>query len=126
MNTHPQTTTHPETATARVTLLMTPTEKKALFAKASEEGFGVSEYLRRKAFDHEPNLDALVNAVRESTKKALNAIDLAFASIDNRERNAGAREAEIRAKAAAEFDSWTPEQRSAVAHLFDAQKDGTP
>lgn len=126
MNAHPQTTTSPETATARVTLLMTPTEKKALFAKANEEGFGVSEYLRRKAFDQEPNLDALVNAVRESTKKALNAVDLAIASITNRERNAAAREDEIRAKAAAEFNSWTPEQRGAVARLFDAQKDGTP
>lgn len=40
-----------ETATARVTILMTPSEKRSLFSRAKHAGFeSVGAYLRAKAF----------------------------------------------------------------------------
>jgi hypothetical protein len=44
----------PENATARVTVLMTPSEKRDLFARAKREGFdSVGAYMRRKVFEGE-------------------------------------------------------------------------
>jgi hypothetical protein len=109
-----------ESATARVTLLMTPTEKGALLVKAAHEGLSVSEYLRRKAFGQEPDLDALVCAAHASNERALRVVDHALANIATRKRNAAKREAQVRAKAAREFESWTPGQKDAVSRVLGA------
>lgn len=120
MNIHARTEkpTKSENATARVTLLMTPTEKETLLVRAAQEGLGMSEYLRRKAFGQEPDLDAFVNALRESTGRAVKALDRALANMASRERNAAKRDAQARAKAANEFASWTSEQKNAVSRML--------
>lgn len=113
------TTDKPEKATARVTLLMTPTEKETLFAKAAEEGFdSVGEYLRRKAFDHDPDLDALVAEVRESAARAVQAVNRSIELVESRARSAAEHASKVRAEAAAQFAAWTPEQKRAVSELF--------
>jgi hypothetical protein len=109
-----------ERSTARVTLLMTPTEKEALLVKAAQEGLSVSEYLRRKAFGQESDLDALVCAVHASSERALKVVDQALTNMAIRERNAAKREAQVRAKAASEFESWTPGQKNAVSRVLGA------
>jgi hypothetical protein len=120
MNIHARTKapTKFESATARITLVMTPTEKEALLVKAAQEGLGVSEYLRRKAFGPEPHLDAVVSALRESTERAVKVLDRALAKIASRKRNAAKRDAKARAKAADEFESWTSEQKNAVSRML--------
>lgn len=57
----------PENATARVTILMTPSEKRDLFARAKREGFdSVGAYLRRKAFEGDSvDATALLVELRE-------------------------------------------------------------
>lgn len=112
-------TKKPENATARVTLLMTPTEKEDLFARAAEQGFeSVGEYLRRKAFDHDPELDALVAEVRESTARAVLAVNRSLELIESRTQETAEHDAAIRAEAAREFASWTPDQQRAVGQLL--------
>ncbi|MGH8214220.1 MAG: hypothetical protein ACREPZ_00745 [Rhodanobacteraceae bacterium] len=71
-------------ATARVTILMTPREKKELFAQAQRAGFdSVGAYLRRKASAPDSpdveGLDALLIAVRESTARATASLDQTLA-----------------------------------------------
>ena len=71
-------------ATARVTILMTPKEKKELFAQAEQAGFdSVGAYLRRKASTpdapDDAGLDALLGAVRESTARANASLDQTLA-----------------------------------------------
>lgn len=109
-----------ERSTARVTLLMTPTEKEALLVKAAQERLSVSEYLRRKIFDQESDLDALVCAVHASSERALKVVDNALANMAIWERNAAKREAQVRAEAASEFESWTSGQKNAVARMLSA------
>lgn len=71
-------------ATARVTVLMTPKEKRELFAQASQAGFdSVGAYLRRKASapdaPDDAGLDTLLEAVRDSTARANASLDKALA-----------------------------------------------
>ncbi|GEM_PF-2897455 len=71
-------------ATARVTILMTPREKKELFTQARRAGFdSVGAYLRRKASAPDTpdvaGLDALLAAVRESTARTNSSLDQALA-----------------------------------------------
>jgi hypothetical protein len=113
-------TTKAESATARVTFLMTPTEKEALLVRAAQEGLSVSGYLRRKIFDQKSDLDALVCAVHASSERALKVLDHALASMAIRERNAAKRGAQVRAKAASEFESWTSGQKDAVSRVLGA------
>ncbi|ODT96889.1 MAG: hypothetical protein ABS82_02745 [Rhodanobacter sp. SCN 67-45] len=120
IRTPPEATTKSESATARVTLTITPAQKKALLVKAADEELSVSEYLRRKAFDQESDLDALVNAVHASTERAVKAVNRALANMASRECHAAKREAQVRAKAASEFESWTSEQKNAVARVLGA------
>jgi hypothetical protein len=113
-------TTKAESATVRVTFLMTPTKKEALLVKAAQEGLSVSEYLRRKIFDQEPDLDALVCAVHASNERALKVVDHVLANMAIRERNVARREAQVRAKAASEFEAWTSGQKNAVGRVLGA------
>ncbi|MGH8192064.1 MAG: hypothetical protein ACREP2_11520 [Rhodanobacteraceae bacterium] len=63
---------------------MTPKEKKELFAQAQRAGFdSVGAYLRRKArvpdVPDDTGLDALLEAVRDSTARTNTALDQALA-----------------------------------------------
>ena len=71
-------------ATARVTILMTPKEKRELFAQAQRAGFdSVGAYLRRKArapdAPDDASLDVMLDAVRESTARTNTSLDQALA-----------------------------------------------
>lgn len=107
-------------ATARVTILMTPKEKRELFAQAKLAGFdSVGAYLRRKALGPEDStLDRLVELVSESTRRANAAIDRVLASMKRHEKEAPRHEAIARAQAEAEIRSWSPERLAAFQENF--------
>lgn len=111
---------HPaEKATARVTLRMTPTEKENLVARVAEEGFdSVGEYLHCKAFDHDPDLDALVAKVQASAVRAVQSVTRSIELVDHRTSDTAEHGAKVRAEAALEFASWTPAQKRAVSGIF--------
>lgn len=78
-----------EHATERVTVLMTPSEKIALEAKAKGAGVSVGEFVRRSvdAFDPAEAADLVQLAVlavelERSNREAAAALDCALASID--------------------------------------------
>jgi hypothetical protein len=78
-----------ETASERVTILMTPTEKSALETKAREAGVSAGEYVRRSVDAYDPEmlrdlaqLDLLAAELRRSTAEANDALDRALASYD--------------------------------------------
>jgi hypothetical protein len=75
------------TATERVGVLMTVTEKKRIARKAQKAGMSLGEYLRRAAaaFSPEEDEDALVGLltqVERSTAAVSAAIDEALAHVD--------------------------------------------
>lgn len=106
-------------ATARVTLLVTPAEKEALAKKANEKGFdSVGEYLRRKAFNHDRDLDVLAELVRESTARAVETVNRSLALVEGLASGAATRDEQVRTEAAKEFASWSTEQQRAVSGLF--------
>lgn len=84
MNNDATTTDKPEAATARVTLLMTPTEKRELFAKAKETGYGsVGEFLRDKAFDRDSSgARAAIKLMHTAIAATLEATDTALAAVN--------------------------------------------
>lgn len=65
--------------TERITVLVSPSEKRLLVSKAQNAGISVSEYLRRAANYYSPCeeeiLEALVGQMRQATQRAVNAID---------------------------------------------------
>ena len=78
-----------ELANERVTVLMTPSEKSALEAKAQEAGLSVGAFVRRSVawFDPEQvsdlaQLAALASELERSNREASAALDRALASID--------------------------------------------
>jgi len=80
-------------ATARVTILMTPQEKKTLPAQAKRSGSpSVDAYLRRKALGPEdPTLDALIELVQKSTERASAALGQVLTAMQHDEPGAPAR-----------------------------------
>ncbi len=112
-------------ATARVTILMTPTEKKELFAQAKRAGFdSVGAYLRRKALGPEDTeLDKLVDLVTESTHRANAALDAVLVSMKRHAKESPKQEALARAKAEAEIRSWSPGRLAAFRENFGLTKE---
>lgn len=84
------------TATARVTVLMTPRDKKTLASKARHAGISVGELLRRAALDghraEEDEVLAALATLRSSNAKARAALDHALANIAKREAESAVRE----------------------------------
>lgn len=78
------------TATARVTVLMTPGDKETLTARARKQGVSVGELLRRSALESRSAEDEQVHAalvmLRESNAKASAALDKALSNITAREK----------------------------------------
>jgi hypothetical protein len=79
----------PQSATERVTVLMTPAEKAALEAKARGAGVSVGEFVRRSVDSFDPEeaaelvqLAALAAALEQSNSEASAALDRALASIE--------------------------------------------
>lgn len=71
------------TATARVPVLMTETEKARIVKKAKQAGFSVGEYMRRAADSFSPSendkvLDGLIDQMLKATDRAERAIDEAL------------------------------------------------
>lgn len=63
-------------------------------------------------------LAAELTAIRESAARARGSIDRALAECAVRETGAVAREDAVRCETAAEWRSWTADQRRAVTELF--------
>lgn len=101
-------------ATSRVTVLMTPGDKKALTAKAHHAGVSVGEFLRRSALGspraEEEEVLAALAMLRESNAKASAALDRALANIAAREQEWDEREqrAVKEGRALAEALGWLP------------------
>ena len=79
------------TATERVAVLMTPTEKKRVVSKANKAGMTTGEYMRRAAEGYRPAdddkaLEAMIDEMNKATQNAETAIDdaLAFVAASNK------------------------------------------
>jgi hypothetical protein len=83
-------------ATSRVTVLMTPDDKKAVTARARDAGVSVGEFMRRSALGspgaEEEEILAALATLRESNAKASAALDRALANITAREKEWDERE----------------------------------
>lgn len=97
-------------ATARVTILMDPAEKRALEARAKRENMSLGELMRRAALtpkhDDDAALRAAVSMLRESNATAKAALDRALASIEAREKAWPKREREAVARGRALAREW--------------------
>lgn len=87
-----------ETATERVTTLMTPAEKARLEAKARKAGVSVGEFVRRSVDGYDPDaaddlqqLAALALELARSNLAAAAALDRALASVEATSRQLGRR-----------------------------------
>ncbi len=74
------------TATERIVVQVTPTQKKAISSVAKRLGMNVSELMRQAAQGFQPNADdgdmgALIERVNLSTKEANAALDDALAFV---------------------------------------------
>lgn len=75
------------TATERIPVLMTSTEKAQLAKKAKAAGLSMGEYLRRAAAAFRPNeddklLEGMIEQVNKTTAQASAAIDQALAYVE--------------------------------------------
>ena len=89
------------TATERVPVLMTATEKKRIARQAQKAGISIGEYLRRAAasFSSEEDEEALARLlaqVQRSTAAAGIAVDDALAYVDESNKRIAAMEAAAR------------------------------
>ncbi len=78
-------------ATERITILMSPSEKKRLFSKAQNAGVSVSEYLRRAAvsykyFSDEQILCSMIDQMIIATNRTERSIDDALRYVDESNR----------------------------------------
>lgn len=74
------------TATERVPVLMTPTEKEQVVAKAKQHGVTIGEYMRRaaagyQAVEDEQALSAMIDEMNKATASAERSIDHALKAI---------------------------------------------
>lgn len=93
------------TATERVSVLMTPAEKKLVVTQARKSGVSVGEYLRRAAKGYSADtdnqiLEAMIEQMNQATKNAEKAIDEALSYVTESNRRIEKMEAEARGKAA--------------------------
>ncbi|MGN6390253.1 MAG: plasmid mobilization protein [Burkholderiaceae bacterium] len=79
------------TATERIVVQVTPTQKKAIASTAKRLGLNVSELMRQAAQGFQPksddnDIDALIERVNLSTKEANDALDdaMSFVQASNR------------------------------------------
>ena len=79
------------TATARVPVLMTQTEKERIVKKAMEAGMSTGEYMRQAANSFHPGeqdqlLEGLIEQMLKATDRAEKAIDdtISFIKVSNR------------------------------------------
>lgn len=97
--------------TARVTILMEEQEKVAITKKARAEGRALGEYIRRRVLDDvDPGVVAMLELVRDSTRRANLALEDALALVDQsaagvRDHEAQAIERARREFAAIDFDA---------------------
>ncbi len=77
-----------EAATQRLVVMLTPTQKRRLDAKAKAAGISTSAYVRAAIESYDPDfegredeIESLLNALDESTQAAHKALDKAFAEL---------------------------------------------
>ena len=114
-----------ETASERVTILMTPTERHALESMVASAGLkSLGAFIRGKVFrpgadpDDDPEVEALVDLVNRSNRRAAAAIDHMIASIEQREEQRAEREARIREDVETQWNAMPQRQREALARLL--------
>lgn len=91
-------------ATERVPVLMTPTEKKRVIAKAKKAGLTMGEYMRRAAATYRPTdddktLGVMIDAMNRATDNAEKAIDDALAFVAASNKRIKAMEAKAKSEA---------------------------
>ena len=89
-------------ASARIPVLVTPSEKAAIEQKAGAAGVSVGEYLRRAAQSFTPSEDeralaGMIDQMLKTTTQASKAIDAALAFVEASNRRIAAMEKKQRA-----------------------------
>jgi hypothetical protein len=93
------------TATERIPVLMTKTEKSRIAKRAKDAGLSMGEFLRRAAAAFGPShddaaLEAMIGQMLKSTKAASRAIDDAVAYVERSNKRMAAMETKRGVKAA--------------------------
>ncbi|MFC6842353.1 plasmid mobilization protein [Xanthomonas theicola] len=84
--------------TERITVVMTPAQKRALQQRARHAGLTISDYIRRQALDSE-DLGPLLEQLRASTVQANRALDSLFTRLQTHAQDLNIAEAAARASA---------------------------
>lgn len=92
------------TATQRIPVLLTTTEKSRIARKAKDTGLSVGEFLRRAAASFSPSRDdaaieGMIGQMLKSAKSANHALDSALAYVERSNKRIVAMEAKHRMKA---------------------------
>lgn len=85
------------TATERIPVLVTATEKGQIAKMAKSEGLSMGEFLRRAAASYRPNeedklLEGMIDQMNKTTAQASAAIDEALAFVDESNKRIAAME----------------------------------
>lgn len=67
-------------ATERVTVVMTPAQRRTLEQRAKRAGMTISTYIRQQALESE-DVGPMLDHLRESTERANKALDRAYAAL---------------------------------------------
>ncbi|MFC7521408.1 hypothetical protein ACFQS6_17665 [Xanthomonas populi] len=84
--------------TERITVVMTPAQKRMLQQRARNAGLTISDYIRRQALEGE-DMGPLLDQLRASTEKANKALTSAFARLSTHEVDLANAEKAARARA---------------------------
>lgn len=103
-----------ESATERVVVLMTPTQKADAQRRAKAERLSLSEFMRRQALGDGEMLSVALAQLRESTTNATAALDHALDRLADAQAHKTERDAEARANARAEFANIDREARTTM------------
>jgi translation initiation factor 2B subunit (eIF-2B alpha/beta/delta family) len=92
-------------ATERVSILMTPAEKKRVTTKARKAGISVGEYIRRATSKYRNNendqvMEAMIEQMNQATERAEQAIDDALNYVTESNQRIAKMEAEAHGDAA--------------------------
>ena len=91
------------TATARIPVLMTVTEKKRVVKKAEKAGIPTSQFMRQAAENYQPNKDdealsAMLDQMNLATDNMSRSIDDCLSYVDKSNKRIEALEANAKAK----------------------------
>ncbi|KFA30167.1 hypothetical protein Xkhy_20790 [Xanthomonas axonopodis pv. khayae] len=84
--------------TERITVVMTPAQKRTIQQRARHAGLTISDYIRRQALESE-DLGPLLEQLRASTAQANRALDSVFSRLHTHVHDLSVAEAAARARA---------------------------